>query len=464
MAIVRDFQVNNGLEVNLNANVASTLSASDYFANTSAPANAPSIAIDFRHARELGQLNLTRASTGTYLAANGIIAIANTNAPRFEYTSNGACRGLLIEEPRTNLYPWGDRLNTMMVTGNYQNSVATMTTIANGSPMGTDCWQSVSMTDSSYNSHYLFDWNNTATLQFGLPYTWSIFVKPISTDAGLQSVAMRLWTGAGRAWTTGRWAYFNLITGQPAGTSGTVVASGIIPYPDGWYRLYICAYPDQTGFSGISFDLSSSYKPGITTYQIWGGQLERGVQLTSYIPTDGVSLTRAADLVTANTTNTIRPWFNQNGGTLYGEFIPTTPNWANNGYPFYMSLTGLDVDNQVLGIYAAAASDGRFQMTDFNGLPNGTIISNIETATNTPVLNVMGNTYKIAISYTSNTDYIAVNGIGSPTNPQVNARASFTQLNLSQATRYQYQPSSIFKKFVYYPAALANTQLTFITS
>jgi hypothetical protein len=45
----------------------------------------------------------TRASSATFVGSNGLIQSAATNIPRFDHTSAGVCRGLLIEESRTNL-------------------------------------------------------------------------------------------------------------------------------------------------------------------------------------------------------------------------------------------------------------------------------------------------------------------------------------------------------------------------
>jgi hypothetical protein len=45
----------------------------------------------------------TRASSATFVGSDGLIQSAAINTPRFDHTSAGVCRGLLIEESRTNL-------------------------------------------------------------------------------------------------------------------------------------------------------------------------------------------------------------------------------------------------------------------------------------------------------------------------------------------------------------------------
>ena len=61
---------------------------------------------------------LTRGSTGTFVGSNGLIQSAAINAARFDHdpVSPFACRGLLIEEQRTNLVFPSDALTTQTRT------------------------------------------------------------------------------------------------------------------------------------------------------------------------------------------------------------------------------------------------------------------------------------------------------------------------------------------------------------
>jgi len=59
----------------------------------------------------------TRASTATFVGSNGLIQSAAINAPRFDHDPvTLACKGLLIEESRTNVLIQSDTLATQTIT------------------------------------------------------------------------------------------------------------------------------------------------------------------------------------------------------------------------------------------------------------------------------------------------------------------------------------------------------------
>lgn len=459
MATVRDFQVNNGLEVNLNANVANAIIASDYLVNASGPTTSPSLSVDFRSATQLdSRFTFTRTSGATYQAANGTIVIASNNTPRFEFV-NGTSQGMLIEEQRTNLYPVSETLTTM-----YDTATQTYATIPGGSPAGTDCLQVTSRVEAAFNSLYMFDWSSGISLGAAQQVTVSMFVKPISPLSSFADVGIRLWTGGGRAWTTNRYAIFNFSsgTGVFSYTSGVVDDYSITPYKNGWYRISITATTDQAGAPAFSFFFNGGYTIG-TTWQVWGVQVERGLYPTSYIPTGGAAATRMGDVVYANTLS--GGWFNQSKGTLYGEFTIKTPGFANTGYPQYLTLTGADPDNQLMGVYWPVVTTTKYaSFINYNTVAN-TVYGMVDNVANTPTTVPMSanNTYKAAFSYTPNTFIGAVSGsyysVGfTGVNP------TMLRLSLCQPARYQYQPSCYFKKVAFYPNTMTAPQLQYLTS
>jgi hypothetical protein len=58
----------------------------------------------------------TRASAATFVGSDGLIQSAAINQARFDHTSAGVCRGLLLEESRTNLVFPSDALTTQTRT------------------------------------------------------------------------------------------------------------------------------------------------------------------------------------------------------------------------------------------------------------------------------------------------------------------------------------------------------------
>ena len=74
----------------------------------------PKLALDFTTANLDSRITFTRTTDAThpatYVDGSGYVTSATNNQPRFDYTlaTGGACKGLLIEESRTNLVPYSE--------------------------------------------------------------------------------------------------------------------------------------------------------------------------------------------------------------------------------------------------------------------------------------------------------------------------------------------------------------------
>ena len=76
----------------------------------------------------------------------------------------------------------------------------------------------------------------------------------------------------------------------------------------------------------------SSYVGDGSSFYLWGAQLEQGSYPTSYIPTYGVSQTRAQDICNgAGDVNT----FNSTEGVLYTEISALSNDGANRAISIY---------------------------------------------------------------------------------------------------------------------------------
>jgi hypothetical protein len=98
-------------------------------------------------------ITFTRASTGTYFDAAGVMQTAAVNAPRWDYVG-GALRGLLLEDQRTNLLLNSATLGTQSVTVTaqaytlsfYGTGTITKSGTATGALVGTGATQRVTQT------------------------------------------------------------------------------------------------------------------------------------------------------------------------------------------------------------------------------------------------------------------------------------------------------------------------------
>jgi hypothetical protein len=140
-------------------------------------------------------------------------------------------------------------------------------------------------TVSAYNTL-----NQFPTLSTNTNYCYSVFVKLVS-GSGTSS---RVVFGAANSGVSPVYASWGLQLDTLAETSdgNTPTVKGYIPYPNGWYRLYMVINTSgQTNPSvGIRFGTGSA--DTVNTFYVWGAQLERGSSVTDYYPTTSTTKTR----------------------------------------------------------------------------------------------------------------------------------------------------------------------------
>jgi hypothetical protein len=228
--------------------------------------------------------------------------------PRFDHTSAGVCRGLLIEESRTNSITGSNAFNTWTL-GN--------TTVASSSvvtPEGTaDAWKLVE--DSLLANH-------NATRPFtpvsGTTYTASVWLK--SAENSFAFVGL---TGGGFFPT---FISVNLSTGAVSTATGTPVGASSVSHSNGWWRVSFSLAATASLSSNIDIRLSrdgnwanrSYLGNGVNGMYCYGGQVEAGSFATSYIPTTTSSLARSADVCSITGAN-FTSFYNQSEGTLLSE-------------------------------------------------------------------------------------------------------------------------------------------------
>ena len=200
-----------------------------------------------------------------------------SGAPRFDHDPvTGESLGLLIEEARTNLLTYSGSIRT----GNdgFFTNATTVTTNADTAPDGTTTATRLS---SDVGFAYV-----TASLTSGVDYVFSFYAKT-STDT---------------SWTVNT-------QGSP------FIDKTVTVVPGEWTRVDLAFTATATGSQQLRFIKGGGLTGDIL---IWGAQVEAGSFPTSYIPTSGSTVTRAADVAEISGTN-FSSWYNQSEGTVFAE-------------------------------------------------------------------------------------------------------------------------------------------------
>ena len=239
------------------------------------PTVRPTLDLNFAATKRLDpRVTFSRASSGTYVDANGVLQSAATNVPRFDHNpTTGESLGLLVEEARTNTYSYSndfDNANWSAVVGSKN---VTPNVIV--SPDGTVNADMFTVTEASW-------FKNSTAVGGTSPLAFSIFAK-----AGtITNFITRSFASTGDFY-----GLFNLSTGT-AGSSGTGAGYAyMVPFPNNWY---LCVSVRTDNASKQSTQFIPSWTSGSGTIYFYGAQQEVGSFPTSYIPTPATFTGRAS--------------------------------------------------------------------------------------------------------------------------------------------------------------------------
>ena len=227
----------------------------------------------------------SRASQATYFNAQGVLTTAANNQPRFAFDPVTLVpQGVLIEEQRTNLcFPSGSIGSSPWGTTN-----GGVTLNATTAPDGTNTASKI--TETATNTFFGQNYNLNGTSSS--VYTWSFYAK----------AAERTQCAINVSGTSNVSCFFQLTgSGSVFNVGSAVISASCVLCSNGWY---FCSVTFTAGASqpalyvlfGPALGGSSTYLGTLGYgFYIWGAQLELGSFPTSYIPTSGSAVTRAAD-------------------------------------------------------------------------------------------------------------------------------------------------------------------------
>lgn len=229
-----------------------------------------------------------RASSATYFDSSGVMQTAAIDVPRFSYNPETLeFEGLLIEEQGTNLLTYSEQFDNAVWAKNNSTITANVET----APDGTVTMDKL-VEDAATGVHQV---QYAVSYTSGIVYTISIFLKAAErTNFRIQINAA--FSGVGLP-TVG---LFDLSAVTATALSHASAAS-IEEIGNGIYRCSVTAACGSTGTVGTLFQLFNGSRnylgDGTSGLYIWGVQIEAGAFPTSYIKTEGTSVTREADIV-----------------------------------------------------------------------------------------------------------------------------------------------------------------------
>jgi hypothetical protein len=285
----------------------------------------PKLALDFTTASLDGRVTFTRttgaSNPATYTNNTGVIVNATNNQPRFDYDPvTFVCKGLLIEEAKTNLLTYSAQFENVAWT--YTNATVSANQIV--APDGLTTADKISESAAT-GSHFVAS-SAAFSATSGTTYTQSVYAK-----AGSVSVLQLIF--ASGPWGTNAYANYDLANGV-LGTVGSSATATITSVGNDWYRLTLtaAATASTTGAGCIPAFCNNSTTGGrassyagntASNVYIWGAQLEAGAFATSYIPTTTAALTRNADVATMTGTN-FSDWWQAGLGGATVQALPST--------------------------------------------------------------------------------------------------------------------------------------------
>lgn len=395
-----------------------------------------------------------RSSTATYYDSTGTIRTAASGQPRYTYNPSllTAAPKLLLEAQATNLITYSQAFS------GWSKSYTTSSSGAGASTLFGFATDRITLSAVT-GEHYVG--TGVGSIVNGAVYTASFYVRPNSLIKGFQIYFPYAALSS---------VDFNLTT-LTCGSAGTITA-----LPDGWYRISATFTASNTSSSLYLF---AARTPGVYTftsdgteyYDICGAQFEAGYAPTSYIPTSGSAVTRAADTSTSAAGSRAADVYSSSQVTRATDTAAITgtnfSSWYSNGQG---TLHAVYTDNDGTGTRAlnlrnaagtkyidlvsgsGSSAGGYWNVTAVSGAFNGIAVYENE-----------GVQFNTAFAWNTN-DYVEARA-GAIT--QTNATLTMTQdLNSMYIGNSggSAQITGNIKRIVYYPKRLSNAELQALTS
>jgi hypothetical protein len=287
-----------------------------------------------------------------------------------------ACKGLLVEEQRTNSLLQSAAFDTASWTKEELNT------------SGTPAWVNVAIApDGTQTASKLL--TTTANANHRIYQSTSLTIGVVSTLSVYAKAAEYRYVGLLNSFPDGV-AVFDLQTGVVSSTGANVTATTITPVGNSWYRCTMTSATTAYQVKQIAVfnngTQSGDVFTGVATsgLYIWGAQLEAGSFATSYIPTGAATATRNADVASVSTQ--AFP-YSATESTLVasvsalavytGGILRLGPSAGNNGLRLYQNNSTFRayVDTgSFVSIGTATPNTVQKMALAYNGVSNGAVL------------------------------------------------------------------------------------------
>ena len=348
--------------------------------------------------------------------------------PRFDYDPiTLVCKGLLIEEARTNLLTYSSNISNAAWTkaGAGTGSTPVITINAATAPDGTVTANLVAfnrgagntLSDSSAVTQNVTVLNVTA-------YTASVYVKAYAVgDVGKQ-IAIR-----------------------HVGASGYKV----VTLTSNWVTVTSTETSINTN---ATFEISirgTITVDNLVNVLVWGAQLEAGAFATSYIPTTAAAATRNVDVAVMTGTN-FSSWYNQTQGTMFAQYESFNPSTAVTDGVFSISDgTSTNRINLHTGVSGYQA---------YNFVTTGNVLQ--FSVVRTPF--VAGAFVKFAGAYVNSSFAAYADGTQMGATSTSATMPTVNQLQIGGLENIGYPLNGHIARITYYPTRLPNATLQALTA
>jgi len=373
----------------------------------------------------------TRNSIATRVNKEGLIEVVGNDVPRIDYldSEDGV---LLLENASTNLIPYSEDFSQSA----WSKLNTTITPNILISPDGS--LNAGKLVEGSSNTaHYL---QETISTTSGIDYTFSVFVKKSERSI------IRMSRAGGS--TAASFDVNNLSILNSGSGEGKIES-----FKNNWVKCSF-TFPTNVVSTNLRIELQASQGTTIQSYTgdgtsgiyLWGAQLEQGSYPTSYIPTNGSSVTRQADTASGAGNDVV---FNDSEGVLFADIAAN----ANDSSERFFSLSNGSSINRISMWYYSAT----------NGLAVAIYSGNVVQFFTTTVLPKDTLYNKISVKYKQNDFALWVNGFELATDT-----SGITPIGLSELSFDRGDGALDFygktKEIGYYDTALTDEELEYLTS